>query len=93
MWNRKLRFNVKFLYQEPEKIKLSSMNFMHETLFSSVCLVSLLFIETTGFRPVSNPLGTWVISLEVQHKAYHFLSYSTEVWNVCGAVPLQPCMI
>jgi hypothetical protein len=54
MWNRKLRLNVK----EPEKIKLSSINFIHETLFSSVCLGSLLFIETTGFRPVSNPLGT-----------------------------------
>jgi hypothetical protein len=83
----------KFPFQEPEKIKLSSMNFIHETLFSSVCLVSLLFIETTGFTPVSNPLGTWVISLEVQHKAYHSLPYSTKIWNVCGAVPLQPSMI
>ena len=83
----------KFPYQEPEKIKLSSMNFIHETLFSSMCLVSLLFIETTGFRPVSYPLGTWIISLEVQHKSYHSLSYSTKVWNVCGAVPLQLCML
>jgi hypothetical protein len=55
--------------------------------------VSLLFIETTGFRPGSNPLGTWVIFLEVQHKAYHSLPYGTKVWNVCGAVPLQPCTI
>lgn len=83
----------KFQYQAPEKIKLSSMNFIHETLFSSVCLVSLLFTETTGFRPASNPLDTWVISLQVQRKAYHSLPYSTKVWNVCGPVPLQLCMI
>jgi len=59
------------------------MNFIHETLFSSVCLVSLLFIETMGFRPVSNPLATWVIYLEVQYKAYCSLLYSTKVWSVC----------
>lgn len=63
----------KFPYQEPEKIKLSSMNFIHDTLFSSVCLMSLLFTETAGFRPVSNPLGTWVIFLEGEHKSDHSL--------------------
>lgn len=49
------------------------MNFIPETLFRSVYLASLLFIETPGFRPVSNPLGTWVVPLEVKNEADYSL--------------------